>query len=113
MTTNHLGGSYLKTGQLKPNRDGSSRHVECSIEGRNGGPRIVPARESDKGKFGPALEIPISIEGQQFVVSIPADKGDGKTLETVFGPAGESWVGRRVNVYESDVLDRIRVQPIG
>lgn len=113
MTNNHLGGTYLKTGQLKPNRDGSNRHIDCAIEGRNGGPRVVPARETDKGKFGPALEIPVSIEGRQVVLSIPAEKGDGKVLETVFGPVGESWVGKRVDVFESDVFDIIRVVPIG
>jgi hypothetical protein len=107
MTQNHLGGSYLKTGALKPNRDGTSRHIRCVLDNRNGGSRIV------EGKFGPQLELPITIEEQQFVVSIPADKGDGKTLQQVFGPVSESWAGKAVDVFESETLDRVRVVPIG
>lgn len=112
MTTNHLGGTYLKTGMLKPNRDGSPRTIEVPVSDRNGGARIIPERQNDKGKFGPALEIPIQIEGQDFVASVPADKGDGKLLRTVWGdPTDNAWSGKRVRIYESEVLDRIRVEP--
>lgn len=110
---NHLGGTYIKTGTLKANRDGSARQVRCTIDGRKGGPRILPARENQHGKFGPALEIPTSIEGQDFILSLPADKGDGQVLQQVFGPVGETWIGKAVLVFESEVLDRVRVQPIG
>lgn len=112
-TQQHLGGEYLKVGRIKPNRDGSAKHVRCVVSGRNGGARVVPERKTDKGTFGPALEIPTEIEGQEFVVSIPADKGDGKTLRTVFGDDLGAWTGKAFDLYESEVLDRIRVVPVG
>lgn len=104
MTNNHLGGTYLKTGILK-----NGARVRCIAMGRNGGTRIVPERTTDQGRFGPALEIPTEIEGQDFVVSIPADKGDGKVLRTAWGDDFASWQGKTFDVYESTVLDRIRV----
>lgn len=104
MNQNHLGGTYLKTGILK---DGA--RVRCTVQGRNGGPRIVPERTTDLGKFGPALEIPTTIEEQEFVVSIPADKGDGKVLRTAWGDDFASWQGKTFDVYESSILDRVRV----
>lgn len=111
---NHLGGSYLKTGTIKPNRDGTARHVPCVISNRKGGTRIVPERTTDKGKFGPALEIPTSIEGQEIIISIPAEKGDSIALKQVFGhDLGEAWAGKTIDVFESEVLDRIRVIPVG
>lgn len=100
MNNNHLGGAFLKTGTLKA-------EAQCILSARNGGARIV------EGKFGPNLELPLTIEDQDFVLSVPADKGDGKTLQTVFGPVGPEWAGKRVRVFESTFLNRVRVQPIG
>lgn len=112
-TKNHLGGTYLKIGTIKANRDGSSRHLDLPISARNGGPRILPERENQHGKFGAALEIPLEIEGQEFVLSVPAEKGDGKLLRTVFGEDLAAWPGKRIDVFESDVLERVRATPIG
>ncbi len=96
----HLGGTYIKPGMLK-------RPVEVAISARSGGARTV------EGKYGRVLEIPVDIEGQQFVGSLPADKGDGKTLQTVFGPIGEAWTGKRIRIEDSAVLNRVRYTPIG
>lgn len=100
----HLGGSYLKAdGLLK-------RPTTVAIDGRKGtvpnhpgGPRIV------EKEFGRQVEIPISIEGQDFVVAIPADKGDGAALFQAFGDDMAKWVGKRITVQESNVLRRIRI----
>lgn len=116
MNPEHLGGAFLKPGIIKRNLDGTHQRVRCTISARNGGPRILPERQNDHGKFGPALEIPVVMdsEGQDFVLSIPADKGDGKVLRAVFGPDLASWAGKAVDVYESPILDRMRVVvPIG
>lgn len=97
---NHLGGSYLKPdGTLK-------RSVTVVIDSRGGGAREI------NGKFGPQLEIPITIEGMQFVVGLPANKGDGEELKRVLGNDLSKWTGSPVQVSESAVLARIRVQPI-
>lgn len=102
----HLGGTYLKPGTLK-------RETACLIDGRagtvpnhKGGPRTV------EGEYGRQLELPVSIDGMEFVVSIPADKGDGLALQKAWGDDLSSWVGKRVLVQESNVLRRIRVSPI-
>lgn len=109
---NHLGGTYLKPGMMKPNHDGTSKHVKAGISGRNGGPRIVPARKTNKGEFPPALEIPVDMDGQEFVLSMPAEKGDGRAIITAFGPPSEAWVGKALDVSESETFERIRVVPV-
>lgn len=103
----HLGGSYLKAdGTLK-------RPTTCVVDGRAGnvpghpgGPRFV------EGKFGQQLEIPTKIDGLDFVLNMPADKGDGAELRTKFGEDLSAWIGRKMQVEESQLLTRIRVQPI-
>lgn len=96
----HLGGTYLKPGMLK-------REAVVPIEGRNGGPRFI------EGKYGRQIEIPIKLDGQDFVVSIPADKGDGQALQAAFPANLAEWPGRRISVADSVLLNRVRVQPIG
>lgn len=97
-TQDHLGGSYLQVGVLK-------QPVTVPLDGRNGGSRTV------NGKYGPKLELPINIDGMPFIVSIPADKGDGAVLKATFGPDLQSWAGKMVRVSESPSITRIRVQP--
>lgn len=109
---NHLGGTYLKPGMMKSNKDGSTRHVKAGISGRNGGPRILPARTTDRGEFPAALEIPVDMDNQEFVLSMPAEKGDGRAIIAAFGPPSEAWVGKSLDVSESDVFERIRVVPV-
>ncbi len=97
-TVKHLGGTYLKPGTLK-------KPAHCTVSARNGGARTV------EGKFGLQLEIPTTIDGMEFVLSIPADKGDGKVLRTVFGEDLGAWSGKGVVISDSDVLNRVRIQP--
>ena len=104
----HLGGGYLKVGTIKPNRDGTAQRVRCQISGRGGGPRIVAAH----GKFSEVVEIPVSMDGIPKVLSLPSDAGDVQTLRTVFGPM-ESWAGKTVDIWESEVLSLLRIQPVG
>lgn len=100
----HLGGTYLKAnGMLK-------RAATVVIDGRKGtvpnhpgGPRIV------EGDYGRQVEVPFTVEGQDFVVAVPADKGDGAALFQAYGDDLTKWVGRRITVQESSVLRRIRV----
>jgi hypothetical protein len=104
----HLGGGYLKPGILKPNRDGTNQKVRCQISARNGGTRLVPAH----GKFSAAVEIPITIDGVQKIVSLPDDSADVQALRTVFGPEYSAWSGHTVEVFESDILEIIRIVPV-
>ncbi len=103
-----LGGGYLKVGAIKPNRDGTAQHVKCQVSARGGGPRTVPAH----GKFGEAVEIPVSMDGVPKILSLPSDAGDVQALKAVFGPL-ENWAGKTVDIWESEVLSVIRIQPIG
>lgn len=105
----HLGGGYLKVGTIKPNRDGSSQHVKCQISARGGGARVVPAH----GKFSEVVEIPVSMDGIPKILSLPSDAGDIQTLKTVFGPSFDAWAGKTVDIWESEVLSVIRIQPVG
>ena len=104
----HLGGGYLKVGAIKPNRDGTSQHVKCQVSARGGGPRTVAAH----GKFSEVVEIPVSMDGIPKILSLPSDAGDVQTLRTVFGPF-ENWAGKTVDIWESEVLSLIRIQPVG
>jgi hypothetical protein len=103
-----LGGGYIKVGAIKPNRDGSSQHVKCQVSARNGGPRVVPAH----GKFGEAVEIPVVMDGIPKILSLPSDSGDVRALRTLFGPDMSTWAGKTVDIWESDVLSVIRIQPV-
>lgn len=104
----HLGGGYLKHGDIKPNRDGTSQHVKCQVSARNGGPRVVPAH----GKFAEAIEIPLNMDGMPKVLSLPSSAGDIEALKAVFGPL-ENWAGRTVDVFESDLFRAVRIAPVG
>lgn len=111
---NHLGGTYLKPEHIKRNNDGTIRHVTCQIDDRNGGPRILPARQTEDRKFGAQLEIPVILGGTDFVIAVPSDKGDGKAIIRAFGDDFTTWAGRTLDVSEHEILEnRLVVVPLG
>lgn len=99
-------GAFLKTGNLK-------KPVEVEIVDRSCGPGLSNGAAEHDGKYGRQLTLAFNVSGIAKRLSLPAKGQDAKGLQAMFGPAGESWIGRRILISEDPNLDILRVVPVG
>lgn len=104
-----VGGTYLKPGTLK-------KPVLCTVDDRKRLVGKVPTATTGagqlEGKFGKVVEIPTTISGRPFIVSLPLKAPDVQACIKMFGPVETGWVGRQFQVWDDENLNQLRIAPI-
>lgn len=98
-----VGGGFLRPSML---RSAVSPRVDdrpCAPNEPNG-----PCYD---GKFE-TVNIPVSISGIPYIISVSVKSQDYRDLHARFGPEFSNWVGQGVQVYSDPVLQKLRVQPL-
>jgi hypothetical protein len=102
-TENPVGGAYLKHGTLK-------REVVVAIDDRR--VREDAPEGVVVGSLPNTVDIPVSVSGIPYVLTVSTKSGDYAALVRAFGKALDAWTGSEVRIFNDADLPKVRIAPL-